>query len=139
MPGFRCATCDRVHDHLPRDIAYRRPDRYFDVPEEERERRVYEDDDLCTIDGDAFMIRAILYTPIGGGDDGQSGWGVWVAVSEDDYYRYLEAWDSDTEDEMPPFVGQIANEIVPYPGSRGVGRDREAALWRPAALAHRDL
>ena len=119
MPGFRCAICDKLHDHVLRDIGYRRPDRYFDVPEVERERRVYEDDDLCTIDGDAFMIRGVLYVPIDGGDE-RFGWGVWVTVSEDDYYGYLDAWDNDTEDETPPFVGQIANAIAPYPGSEGL-------------------
>jgi hypothetical protein len=121
MPGFRCAICDQLHDHLPRDIGYRRPDPYLEVPEAERERRVYENDDLCTIDGDAFMIRCVLYVPILGEDeDGQFGWGVWATISEDDYDAYLEAWDNDAEDELPPFVGQIANEIEPYPGSRGL-------------------
>ena len=119
MPGFHCATCGQLHDHLPRDIGYRRPDPYLELPEAERERRAYEDDDLCTIDGDTFMIRCILYLPIGA-DEGQFGWGVWASVSEDDYYGYLDAWDNDIEDEMPPFVGQIANEIAPYPGSRGL-------------------
>jgi hypothetical protein len=118
MPEFRCGVCDRLHDHLPRDIGYRRPDAVLDMPAEERERRVYEDDDLCTIDSDTFMLRGILYTPID--DGGQFGWGVWVTVSENDYYGYLDAWDNDAEDETPPFVGRIANEIVPYPGSRGL-------------------
>src|SRR4051812_20365407 len=118
MPGFQCATCGRQHDHLPRDIAYRRPDAYFDVPAEERERRIEANDDCCMIDGQLFMIRGILYVPI---DDGEHfGWGVWATVSEDDYCGYLDAWGNDEEDETPPFVGKIANEIVPYPGSRGL-------------------
>jgi hypothetical protein len=119
MAGFQCAICGGHHDHLPRDIAYRRPDRYFDVPEAERERRVYEDDDLCTIDGAIFLIRGVLYVPIDGGEE-RFGWGIWVTVAEDDYYGYLDAWDNDTEDEAPPFVGQIANEIAPSPGSGGL-------------------
>jgi hypothetical protein len=104
---------------VARDVAFRRPDAYFDVPEEDRERRIYEDDDLCTIDGDQFMIRGVLYLPIHGGEE-RFGWGIWVAVSEDDYYGYLDAWDNDTEDEAPPFVGQIASAIMPYPGAVGL-------------------
>jgi hypothetical protein len=118
MPGFQCATCGRQHDHLPRDIAYRRPDAYFDVPEDERERRVQLSDDLCMIDEETFMIRGILYVPVS--DGGQFGWGVWAAVSRDDYCIYLDAWENDTEDETPPFVARIDNEIAPYPGSRGL-------------------
>jgi hypothetical protein len=116
VSGFRCGICDRFHDHVARDIAFRRPDAYFDVPEEERERRVYETDDLCTIDGDLFLIRGVLYLPIDGLEE-RFGWGIWVSISEDDYYDYLDAWDNDTEDETPPFAGQVASAIAPYPGA----------------------
>ena len=89
------------------------------MPEEERDRRIYESDDLCAIDGDLFMIRGVLYLPIDGGEE-RFGWGIWVSVLEDDYYAYLDAWDNDTEDESPPFVGQIASAITPYPGAAGL-------------------
>src|SRR5262245_28244207 len=112
MPGFECGVCGRLHDHLPRDIAFRRPDLYLAIPEEERDRRAEANDDLCIIDGTLFLIRGMLYLPISG-DGGRFGWGIWAAVSEDDYCTYLDAWENDTEDETPPFVGQIANALAP--------------------------
>jgi hypothetical protein len=122
MAGFRCGTCGKLHDHLPMDIGYRRPEPYFAVPEEERARRIYETDDLCVIDGKTFMIRGVLYLPISGGDQ-QFGWGVWAVVSEQDFQRYLDAWDHDTEDDVPPFTGRLASAIPGYPGSDQVDLD----------------
>jgi hypothetical protein len=119
VAGFDCGVCGKRHDHLPRDIGYRRPDPFLDVPKAERQERAYESDDLCVVDGEMFMIRGVLYLPIDGGAE-RFGWGIWVTVLESDYYRYLNAWDHDSEDETPPFVGQIANAIAPYPGSRGL-------------------
>jgi hypothetical protein len=119
MPGFRCGTCNKLHDHLPRDIGYRRPDVYLTIPEEERARRAYETDDLCVIDGKTHLIRGVLYLPIKGGEE-RFGWGVWVLVSEADYNRYLDAWDDDTEDAVPPFVGRLSNRLPPYPDADGV-------------------
>jgi hypothetical protein len=118
MPGFQCGTCGRLHDHLPRDIGYRRPDAYLAIPEEERERRAEVTNDLCIVDGTLFLIRGMLYLPIT--DGGRFGWGIWAAVSEDDYCTYLDAWESDTEDETPPFAGRLANALSPYPGAEGL-------------------
>ena len=116
MPGFRCGVCDRLHDHLPRDIGYRRPEQYFEVPEAERPRRVYETDDLCVIDGKTFLIRGVLYLPIRGGDE-RFGWGVWASVGKRDFQRYMHAWEQDREDQVPPFAGRLASEIRAYPDS----------------------
>jgi hypothetical protein len=119
MPGFQCGVCGRAHDHLPRDIAFRRPDAYFDVPEAERERRIQIDDDLCIIDESDFFIRGILYLPFKDGT-GQFGWGVWARVSDYDFRSYLAAWTSDTENLVLPFPGQLASALDPYPGSSGL-------------------
>ena len=116
MPGFRCGVCDRLHDQLPRDVAYRRPTPHFEVPEGERARRVYETDDLCVIDGETYLIRGVLYLPIKGGDE-RFGWGVWARVGRRDFQRYMHAWEHDTEDRVSPFAGRLASDLPAYPGS----------------------
>ena len=82
MPGFRCGVCDRLHDHLPLDIGYRRPELYFSVPEDERASRIEENDDLCIVDDSIFLVRGVLFLPIQESDE-QFGWGVWVRIGED--------------------------------------------------------
>jgi hypothetical protein len=119
VPGFQCSTCGRLHDHLPRDIAFRRPDPFFDVPEDERPRRILIDDDVCIIDNTRFFVRGVLYLPLSDGS-GRFGWGAWARVSELDYQTYIEAWTNDTEDSVPPFPGHLASKLDPYPGSSGL-------------------
>lgn len=119
MPGFQCGTCGKQHDHLPRDIGFRRPDAYFNVPEGQRERRVLIDDDLCIIDEMTFFLRGVLYLPFQNGA-GQFGWGIWATVSPDDFRAYVAAWHDDAEDHLPPFPGQIASALGPYPDSLGL-------------------
>jgi hypothetical protein len=116
MPSFQCGVCGDHHQGILRDIGYRRPREYFDVPELERERRVRCSDDLCSIDGKLFLVRGVLYLPIVGTDE-QFGWGVWARVSRHDFQRYVRAWKEDTEDETPPFPGQLSGGLPPYPGS----------------------
>jgi len=116
MPGFQCGVCGKHHPHLPRDIAFRRPDPYFDVPEPERERRVQISDDLCIVDDTAYFIRGVLYLPVTD-DHGQFGWGAWAQVSDVDFERYLKAWDTNSDDSVPPFPGRLASALDPYPGS----------------------
>jgi hypothetical protein len=118
VAGFQCGSCSRYHDHLPRDIGYRRPDPYLAIPEEERDSRSDATDDLCIVDGTTFLIRGMLYLPID--DGGRFGWGVWAAVSKDDYCCYLDAWENDTEDETPAFPGYLASALDPYPDSSGL-------------------
>lgn len=119
MPGFRCGVCDRLHDHLPRDLGYRRPASYFSVPEHERVSRVQENDDLCIIDGSTFLIRGVLYLPIRESDE-QFGWGVWARVGEGAFKRYLDAWRHNTEDQVDPFPGWLSGNVGPYEGSDGL-------------------
>src|SRR5262245_17072614 len=119
MAGFQCGTCGRIHDHLPRDIAFRRPDPYFEVPEEEREQRVLIDEDLCIIDDMTFFVRGVLYLPLQNGA-GQFGWGIWAQVSPDDFREYVAAWQDDTEDSLPPFSGHLASALDSYPDAFGL-------------------
>jgi len=119
MSGFRCGVCGKPHDDLPRDIAFRRPDPYFGVPEAERERRVRCNDDLCMIDDAECFIRGVLYLPFAHGS-GQFGWGAWAHVSDVDFERYMDAWDNGTEDSVPPFPARLASALDPYPGSFGL-------------------
>lgn len=116
MAGFQCGSCGKLHDHLPRDLAYERPASYFGVPEPERERRVRISNDLCSIDDEHFFIRGVLYLPIHQSDE-QFGWGVWVEVMRADFDQYVSAWKRDVEDTVPAFPGLLDGGVQPYPES----------------------
>jgi uncharacterized protein DUF2199 len=57
MAKWKCVVCNEEHGELPMDIAYARPQHYLEIPEGERERRVWFNQDtnadVCVIDGNA--------------------------------------------------------------------------------------
>lgn len=97
-------------------LAYKRPAHFFAVPADERERRVYCNDDLCVIDGRDFLIRGVIELPIRGSQE-HFEWGVWALVEEADFYRYVDAWRQDTEEEVPPFGGRVSGSLTAYPAT----------------------
>ncbi len=78
----------------------------FDVPEDEREQRVFATDDLCIIrppeGGDerdtSYWIRVILEIPIHGTEE-PFCWGVWVSQSKEAFERYRKTYDQDQSDD----------------------------------------
>ena len=117
MTKWQCALCDKEHDELPMDIAYARPQHYFEIPESERERRVrFNQDtnaDVCVIDEDVFLIRAYLPVPVEGGKEFRHG--VWVLVNESAFRKYA-TFEGDGSNE-PRFEGRVSSEIPGYPNT----------------------
>ena len=110
----QCDYCDEAHGELPMDIAYKRPYHYFLIPEEEVEKRVRINDDLCVIDEEICLIRGLLPIPVAGSER-DFKWGVWAIISKEDFARYLELWDVDYPD-IEPFIGMLSCEPPGYEG-----------------------
>lgn len=110
---WECGICGREHQELPLDIAYLKPMHYFLVPEDERERRVFINEDLCVIDDREFLVRGFLPLPIRETDN-VFGWGIWAIVDRRDFERYVALYEADAYDE-PPFHGHISASMPPYP------------------------
>jgi len=88
--AYICSVCGKEHDALPSDMAYKRPGGYFEVPPDERNKRVWFDaevnPDLCVIDGSKFYLRGVLAVPIQGEAD-EFRWGTWAQVEEENLRR----------------------------------------------------
>jgi hypothetical protein len=80
------------------DIAFRRPQDYFKVPEGQRARRIKINDDLCQIDDRIFIIRGYLPIPVHDSEQ-DFAWGVWVTIDRESFNRYLELWNVDGTNE----------------------------------------
>jgi hypothetical protein len=89
----------------------------WSIPETDRPSRAKFDADRCQL-GDRFFIRCILKLPFNE-QSGYYGWGVWVELSESNFYRYVELYDEDGSSE-PVVPGHIANEIPAYPSTLGL-------------------
>ena len=87
-----------------------RPAPWWDVAEEERERRIRLTSDTCEIDEEHFFIRGVIEIPVHE-DPGGFGFGVWVSQKRENYETYLEHYDSA---EIGPFFGWLCTRISYY-------------------------
>lgn len=111
--AYKCSFCGEMHDDLPMDVAFRKPEDYFKVPEHERAKRIVITEDLCAIDNQTFIIRGIMPVPVKG-QKRDFVWGIWVIVDEKEFYRYAALFHVDATRE-PPMRGWLSATIPGYP------------------------
>jgi len=103
-----------MHDEIPMDIAYARPEHYFEIPKSERDRRAWFNDDsnadVCVIDQSVFLLRCVLPVPVEDGREFRHG--VWVLVDESAYRKYA-TFEGDGSNE-PAMRGYLSSEIPGY-------------------------
>lgn len=107
--NYRCSVCDELHEGLP-DIAADRPDYWWSIPEAERGKRIELTEDTCIVDGEHFFIRGVLELPIRDSEE-VFGFGVWVSQKRENFYKYLENFDTDA---IGPFFGWLSNRLSYY-------------------------
>jgi len=106
---YRCAVCGELHHDLP-DIGADKPDHWWDVAEEERDKRVKLTSDTCIIDDEHFFIRGVIHIPVHEDPRG-FGFGVWVSQKRENFFTYLKNFDSS---EIGPFFGWLCTRIRYY-------------------------
>jgi len=105
--SYRCLVCGELHEGLP-DIGLDKPDYWWSVPEQERDRRVVlYGSDACVIDDEDFFIRGVIEIPVHSYPE-SFGFGVWVSQKRENFYTYLDNFDSD---EIGPFFGWLSTNI----------------------------
>ena len=82
---FRCSICGELHDEIPH-LGSDRPDPWWAVPEDERDRRIQLTSDTCIIDGKEFFIRGVIEIPVHEHAD-PFGFGVWVSQKKENFLR----------------------------------------------------
>ena len=105
-----CDHCGEDHPIEEIELAFRRPDVAAALSQEERERRVDENADLCVLDGDRFFVRAVLPLPLDGGSSVYNI-GLWVEVEQGSFEKIYALWDDDAQAEQAPFQAWIANQV----------------------------
>lgn len=108
--SYKCSCCGEIHEGLPLDYGAKYPDYYFEIPSEEREKRIYVTDDICVVDNEFFFIRGCLEIPIIDINDRLS-WGVWCSLSEKSFKRVKELWDEENVENEPPFFGWLNTSL----------------------------
>jgi hypothetical protein len=86
----RCPTCGRELDSHDRHVRFGLPDPVLAIPEEEREDRTWQTEDMMQVQGCGAFIRALLPVKLTG--DHSVTFGIWLAVHPDDLQRAFRVW-----------------------------------------------
>jgi hypothetical protein len=132
--SFTCSCCGKEHEGLP-DLAFGAPEDYVRISAEEKETIAKKADDLCSINDEQFFVRGILMVPIAG-SDAEFGWGVWVSLNREDFYRYIDLYDA--EDARERYVGALRNSLPGYPDTLSLPVDVHLQPYpdRPKIVVH---
>lgn len=106
---FKCANCDEVHYGVP-GFRFPYPFDYFLLPEGERQDSWLGSDD-CVIAHRHFFIRGCLDIPVHGETEALC-WGVWLAVSRDDYDLWRSCYDESKRSHLAPFPGALNIQLL---------------------------
>ena len=112
--GFMCSTCGQWHDELPMSFGPEAPYWYDIIGPQERPSRAELGSDQCIIDHQHFFIRACLEIPVIDATEPFT-WGVWVSLSEQNFGRMSELWETDGRDREPPYFGWLSTALPCYP------------------------
>jgi len=110
-----CSTCGEEHELL--EPAFRRPQAYVELNEQDRESHAKANNDLCRISlpgiETRFFVRGVLPVAVSDHPTGTQ-WGLWAEVSESAFNRVLELWSDPDQHTEPPFPGRLANMVNGY-------------------------
>ncbi len=111
MQGYQCSTCGEFHSGLPFSYGSPAPAPYFDIPESERDDRVLLSSDRCVIDDEHFFVLGRLEVPVLDADENLFSWNVWVSLSEKNFNRATELWETEGRESEPPYFGWLSTSL----------------------------
>lgn len=112
MNGYLCNTCGKQHDEMPMCLGLHAPDLWYSLPDAEREKRAELSSDQCVIDGKYFFVLGRIIIPVIDAP-GPFIWLAWVSVSEANFLRVCELWESEGRESEPPYFGWLQSTL-PY-------------------------
>ena len=89
------------------------PELWFLLPDETRDSRALLSSDQCVIDGEHFFVLGRIVIPVTDGP-GPFVWLVWVSLSETNFDRMHDLWNSEGREAEPPYFGWLQSAL-PYP------------------------
>jgi hypothetical protein len=69
--------------------------------------------DMCVIRGESFFIRGLIRVPIIG-DDRHFEWGVWVSLSEENFLRTGDLWETEGREDSEPMFGWLSTALPTF-------------------------
>ncbi len=131
--GFICKSCGQFHEGLPLAFAFEAPVYYYGLKSEELSERFQLSSDQCVIDQKHYFVRGVLEIPIQGSKD-HFEWGVWVSLSESNFKRASELWNTVGREKEPPYFGWLSSAVPLYPDTLNL-----KTMVHTRAVGHRPM
>lgn len=108
--GYSCGSCGEWHDELP--LSYGAPFPEYWTDELAGDEASGLSEDQCVIKGEHFFVHGLIEIPVT--DAGETfSWGVWVSLSQANYDRMSELWETEGRESEPPYFGWLSTQL-PY-------------------------
>lgn len=114
MDGYKCSICEEIHPGLPFSYGSPWPRPAYDVPEDEREKRVELSSDQCVIDEEHFFILGRVEIPVIDAEEKTFSWNAWVSLSRENFLRASDLWEVEGRESEPPYFGWLSTTLPCY-------------------------
>ncbi len=113
MSKLTCPVCGNQHDDLPA-YTFEGPAIWKAASPEERARDFEIGPDLCRYKDEHFLIRARLQIPVTDAPDQPLEFGVWVAISKANWWKYRTVYMDFNATSIGVIYGWLANGLPGY-------------------------
>ncbi|WP_281886546.1 DUF2199 domain-containing protein [Paenibacillus sp. YYML68] len=110
---MRCPHCNEKLKEIPLCYGSNAPYVFYTIDKKERELRFDLNKDQCVMDDKFFFIRGHIEIPVLESDD-IFIWSAWVSLSEENFIKSTELWNSEERIKEPPYFGWLSTEISIY-------------------------
>ncbi|NOU20411.1 MAG: DUF2199 domain-containing protein [Methyloglobulus sp.] len=112
MAGFVCTTCGKYHNEIPMCFGANAPALWLSMSDDERSSRAELSSDQCVVNGEHFFILGRILLPVIDGSE-PFVWLAWVSLSEKNFLRASELWETQGRESEPPYFGWLQSAL-PY-------------------------
>lgn len=114
---WRCAQCEADHEGMFALAAFA-PDQWRGAEDYQHNGAIDLDgdflsEDFCVLNGEYFMVRAVLEIPVQGMSE-RFSFGTWSTLSRANFDKYLAGFDDGAYPDMGPWPGWLCNSLADY-------------------------
>jgi len=111
---YKDLTCEHPQPALPMSYTSEAPFYYYDASDDERQNDFELYSEICIMNQEHFFVRGCVEIPVFNEEEFFT-WNIWVSLSEENFRRMIDVWESDKREKEPPYFGWFSVSIPSYP------------------------
>jgi hypothetical protein len=111
--AYKCPCCGQIYDELPLCFGNDKPDYYYSVPVNEREKRIELKESICVVDEAHFFHRGRLVIPIIDYSEDLE-FNVWTSISQNNFEIRMDLWHDENRVKQAPYFGWLQTVVSTY-------------------------